>query len=111
MISSLQESFICIIKLGIGHHAEALSGPVDWTEIQALAERQGLAAVLVDGIEFLPDNQRPPKEDLLQIIGRVVQGYEYRYELYRRVIAEMASFYREHGLKMMIMKGYACSLD
>ncbi len=111
MISSLQESFIRIIRLGIGHHAEALCGPVDWNEIQTLAERQGLAAVLVDGIEQLPDSQKPPKDLLLQLIGDVLQSYEYRYELYRRAIAELAGFYREHGLKMMVLKGYACSLD
>lgn len=111
MTSRLQESFIKLVRLGIGHHTEALLGPVDWNEMQALAERQGLAAVLVDGIEQLPDNQRPPKDDLLQMIGLVVQSYEYRYKLYRRTIAELASFYRENEFKIMILKGYACSLD
>lgn len=103
--------FLLLVRLGIGHRAETLSGPVNWNEVQALAERQGLAAVLVDGIESLPDNQRPPKDLLLQWIGEVIQGYEYRYELYRRAIAELAGFYQEHGLKMMVLKGYACSLD
>lgn len=111
MTSDYQESFIRIIRLGIGHYTEALSGSVNWKEIQALAERQGLAGIIVDGTEQLPDSQRPPKEDLLQMIGQVVQGYEYRYELYRRVVAELARFYREHDIKMMILKGYACSLD
>lgn len=105
------KALFSLVRLGIGHRAEALTEPVNWNEVQALAEKQGLAAVLVDGIEQLPDNQRPPKEDLLQMIGQVVQGYEYRYELYRRTIAELAGFYREHGLKMMVLKGYACSID
>jgi len=77
----------------------------------ALAERQGLSAVILDGIERLPDTQRPPKELLLQWIGETLQSYEYRYELYRRAIAELAGFYRDHGLKMMVLKGYVCSLD
>ena len=110
MTSSLQESFIKIIRLGIGHQTEALSSPVNWDELQTLAERQGLSAVLVDGIEQLPDSQRPPKDVLLQMIGQVVQGYELRYESYRRAIAELASFYTKHDLKMMVLKGYACSL-
>ena len=84
---------------------------MNWNDVQALAERQGLAAVLVDGIEQLPNSQRPPKDLLLQWIGEVLQNYEYRYELYRRAIAELAGFYGEHGIKMMILKGYACSLD
>ena len=46
-----------------------------------------------------------------QWIGEVLQGYEFRYELYRRAIAGMAGFYNSHGFKMMVLKGYACSLD
>ena len=110
-MQSSDKTLLTIARLGIGHRAEALSGPLNWKEVQALAERQGLAAVLADGIEQLPDSQRPPKEDLLQMIGQVVQSYEYRYELYRRTIAELSGFYKEHGLKMMVLKGYACSLD
>lgn len=64
-MQSSKNTFLSLVRLGIGHRAEALSGPVDWNEVQALAERQGLAAVLVDGIEQLPDNQRPPKDLLV----------------------------------------------
>lgn len=110
-MQSLNKTFLSLVRLGIGHQAEALSDSVNWNEVQALAEKQGLAAVLVDGIEKLPDSQRPPKDLLLQWIGEVLQNYEYRYELYRRAIAEFAGFYGEHGIRMMILKGYACSLD
>lgn len=81
-MQSSNKAFLQLVRLGIGHRAEALFDSVIWDEVQVLAERQGLAAILVDGIEQLPDNQRPPKEDLLQMIGPVVHSYEYRYELY-----------------------------
>ena len=110
-MQSSKNTLFSLARLGIGHGVEALSEPVNWNEVQALAEKQGLAAVLVDGIEQLPDSQRPPKDLLLQWIGEVLQSYEYRYEVYRRAITELAGFYREHGLKMMVLKGYACSLD
>jgi len=105
------KALLTLTRLGIGHQAEALSYPVNWNEVQAFSEKQGLAAILVDGIDKLPESQRPPKDLLLQWIGEVLQNYEYRYESYRRAIAELAGFYREHGLKMMVLKGYACSLD
>ena len=70
-----------------------------------------LSAVVVDGVDRLPLELRPPKPILLQWIGETLQGYEYRYELYLRTIAEMASFYNEHGFKIMVLKGYACCLD
>lgn len=47
----------------------------------------------------------------MEWIGETLQGYEYRYELYQRAIAELAEFYNSHGFKMMVLKGYACSLD
>ena len=111
MDKNLQESFIDIVRLGIGQHALNPPSDFNWTAIKTFAERQGLSAVVVDGIEQLPENQRPPKELLLEWIGEVLQSYEYRYGQYRTAIAELASFYNSHGYKMMVLKGYACSLD
>lgn len=108
---NLRESFLSLIRLGIGHPVAYTVVMPNWTALQALAIRQGLAAILLDGIGQLAEEQRPPKELLLQWIGDTLQSYEYRYELYRRAIAEMASWYNSHGFKMMVLKGYACSLD
>lgn len=66
---------------------------------------------MVDGVEHLPESERPPKEILLQWIGRTLQNYESRYELYRRAIAELAAWHNANGYKMMVLKGYACSLN
>ena len=106
-----KQSFLRLVRLGIGHHSDALPQSIDWNELETLAAEQGLPAIVVDGIEQLPDEQRPPKLVLLQWIGETLQGYEYRYEQYRKSIAEMAAFYNEHGFKMMVLKGYACGLD
>lgn len=108
---SLRESFLALVRLGIGNPMGALPETMDWPALQILANQQGLSAIVIDGIEKLPEKLRPPKVLLLQWIGEVLQSYEYRYESYRRVIAEMAGFFNEHHYKMMILKGYACSLD
>ena len=100
-----------LIRLGIGHKIGTFPKIVDWPGIQALAEKQGLYAIVLDGIENLPKSSRPPQETLLEWIGEVLQGYEYQYEQYCKAIARLARFYNSHGYKMMILKGYACSLD
>lgn len=105
------ENCLRLIRRGIGHMADAMSMNLDWTELQAFADKQGLAAIVLDGIEGLPIERRPPQEMLLEWIGEVLQGYEYRYEQYEKAISELAGFYSSHGYKMMILKGYACSLD
>lgn len=107
----MEESFIQLVRLGVGHCADDQIVVSDWNQMKSLAERQGLSAIVVDGIDQLPENQRPSKELLLEWIGEVLQGYEYRYESYKKIIADLAGFYNSHGYQMMVFKGYACSLD
>jgi hypothetical protein len=83
--------------MGIGHSVYTLPVNVDWITIQALGIRHGLSVIIIDGIERLPESKRPPKEILLEWIGEVLQGYEYRFEMYCRTIEEMANFYNGHG--------------
>lgn len=107
---SYKEEFFSLIRLGINHPA-SISVEIDWITIEDLAARQGLASIVIDGVEKLPNGKRPPKEVLLQWIGETLQNYEYRFELYQRAIAELAGWYNSHGYKMMVLKGYACSLN
>lgn len=119
MSVELKDIFLWLVRQGIGNVnvddndnlGPGVFGGVDWEAVKALAERQGLSAVVADGIECLPKEARPPKPVMLQLIGEVLQNYEYRHELYWRAIAELAGFYNSHGFKMMVLKGYACSLD
>lgn len=96
--------------MGIGNNVSSPAN-IDWKAIQDRAAQHGLSAIIIDGIAELPDTNRPPKEQLLEWIGEVLQGYEYRFQMYRQAIAKMANFFNSHGYKMMILKGYACSLD
>ena len=105
------EAFLALTRLGLGHHSGGLEGEIDWTAVQTLASEQGLTAVVLDGVGRLPENKRPLRLFLLEWIGNMLESYEQRYELFRRTIVEMAGFYNSHGLKMMVLKGYACSLD
>ena len=110
-MQSLNKVFFSLVRFGIGHSVDAIPKELDWKEIQAIAERQGLYAIVLDGIETLPTASRPPQDMLLEWIGEVLQGYEYRYDQYRKAISEMAGLYNSHGYKMMVLKGYACSID
>lgn len=108
----MENAFLSLIRLGIGTGSiTQIPNCLDWKSIQALASKQTLSAIVIDGIDKLPDSIRPPKELLLEWIGEVMQNYEYRYDLYRRSIGELAGFYNSHGYKMMVIKGYACCLD
>ena len=106
---------LAIIRLGIGFEFNSnilnISQDINWNYIKAIAMRQGLLGIIVDGVEKLSEDQRPPQTLLLQWIGQTVEGYENRYEPYCRTIAEMAGWYNRHGYKMMLLKGLACGMD
>ncbi len=109
--SELKEDFLSIIRLGVGHDAYFSANKVDWNDIETLASEHGLSAILVDGIERLPEEKRPPKMVLLQWIGEVLQNYESRYNQYQNALGSLAAFYNQHGFKMMVLKGYGLSLN
>ena len=112
VMHNADELFLMLVRLGIGTISNVSQpGQVDWHGLETIAERQRISAIMLDGIERLPNGKRPPKELLLQWIGSTVQSFEYRYVLYRHTIAELAGFYNRHGFQMMILKGYACSIN
>lgn len=108
---SIKQDFLQLVKLGIGHSKTATLSVNDWSAMEALANKQGLLGVLIDGITQIPEPQRPPKQILLMWIGEVMEGYEQRFLAYRNAIAELTLFYNSHGYKMMLLKGYACGLN
>lgn len=54
-------SFLSLIRLGIEHQSCAFSEALDWSSIKAFADKQGLTAIVLDGIECLPEELRPPQ--------------------------------------------------
>lgn len=112
IVTELEKTFISLVRFGIGTSNEvSIPNDVDWSALMVLANKQALSAVVLDGLEKARGDTLPPKELLLQWIGDTLKDYEFRYELYQRTIAEMAGFYNDHHFKMMVLKGFSCSLD
>lgn len=106
-------SFLNLVRIGIGNSTRLVNSPADWNDIKVLAARQGLSAVILDALNTESANltNNMPVQMKLEWIGEVLQNCEKRYELYKQAIAELAGWYNSHGFKMMVLKGYACSLD
>lgn len=107
-----------MVRLGIDHPVHSLPDSIDWPAIQALARKQGLLAVLLDGIDKMRNTgggvdsiSFPQRDFLTRWIGEVLQNYEARYSAYQRAISKLADFYSAHGFRMMVLKGYACGLN
>jgi len=106
-----KQELLSLVRLGIGNQTNSYHENYDWSFIHSLAEKHGLSAIILDGINCLPEIARPPKEVLLQWIGSTIQSYEYRYTSYQKAIAGLAGWYNANGYKMMVLKGFACSID
>lgn len=110
------KAYLSLIKLGIGHESD-IPEEIDWKAVRQLASKQGLAAIVLDGVKTLIERGMLAGGRAMDIelkfdwMGESVVAYEQRYEAYRNTIASLAKFYAEHGFKMMVLKGYALSLN
>lgn len=105
MVTNLHESFIQLVRLGSGHTGTAgIPVDVDWEEVKAFAEQQGLSAVVLDGVECLPAMQRPKQELLLEWIGETLQC-EGIYAAQQKDAVRMASLFQKNGIRTYVLKG------
>ena len=110
MVTNLHESFIQLVRLGIGYtDTTEITDSVDWVEVKTLAEQQGLSAVVLDGIErFKSLNfqgvQGPPQELLLEWIGETLQN-ESIYETQQKEAVKMAGLFQNNGIRTYVLKG------
>lgn len=115
-----RDIILTLIRHGIGKEtilSQKNYQNVDWKAIEAFAVEQGLSGVIIDGIDKVQSSEglnvsvSLPLQMKLEWIGEVLQNYEQRYMAYRKAISDLAGFYNQHGIKMMVLKGYACALD
>lgn len=114
MIINQQDTFLTLLSLGIGKSRDTkIANEIDWIQLKANADLQGLSAIVLDALNkdgtYLSDSM--PVQMKLEWIGEVMQNYEGRYAVYEKAIGSLAAFYNQHGYKMMVLKGYGCSLD
>ena len=102
--ASVKESFLALVRLGLGLPATDIRGDIDWQSLQELATQHGLSGVALDGIEQLPEQQRPGKLDLLQWIGEMLQN-ESSLSVQWDVACKMADVFDQNYIRTYILKG------
>lgn len=86
-----------------------LPSNIDWRTVFGIAVHQGVSAILLDAIGRLPAEARPPKPVLMQWIGQTTM-MERMYARHKERIASLAELYGQQGIRMLLLKGYGCSL-
>lgn len=97
------------VSLGYSDQLSTSLTAVDWSELYKLSAKQGVLALVWDGISSLPMDMQPPRN--IRIKWAInVELIEHRYRQQLSTIEKLAQIYSNHNFKMMLLKGYGLSL-
>ncbi len=86
-----------------------------WQEVLTAGAQQGIAAIMMDGLQRLIEagklnkELQPPREVKMRWAAHTVQ-VERQHHHHETAISHLAGFYSTHGVRMMLLKGYGLSL-
>ena len=97
--------FLELVRAGLWERDVELQecGDADFKEVLRLAEEQAVLGLVAAGLDHVK-GQKPPKEVVLPVIGKMVQ-LEQRNTAMNEFIGEMVSRMREKGIYTLLVKG------
>lgn len=105
-----QRVVLSLIRLALPEPSSQLPTELfDWHSVMDFASSQGVLGICLDGVELLPNEQRPPMDILMDWIGQT-EYIKTQYNEHKRAIASLAEFYHEYNVRTMVLKGYGLSL-
>lgn len=101
-----------LLKVSLGNAAtiDYFPSEVNWREVRTLAAHQGVLGVCFDAFCHLSDSARPDRQSFLKWMGSFLL-MEDRYQEYENAICRLSDVAQALGMRMMILKGYGCSLN
>lgn len=113
-MENVQKILLELVKFGIGKESHfKILHDIDWQEIYRLSQKQNVSAIVLDSINSCFKNGIELGIDFqtkMEWIG-LTQQIETLYQQHETHLRKLAKFYREHGISMMVLKGYGLSLN
>lgn len=103
-------AFLELIRVGLWENCEynglsfMLLDNLDWDEVYRLASEQSVLGLVLAGLDYLPNELKPPKVVLLQWIGEI-QLLEQRNRLMNYFIGNLIDKLRKEGIYTLLVKG------
>lgn len=105
------KTFFALVRVGLWENSQKFSveslelrEPVDWEEVYRRASEQSVLGLVLAGIDYLPNDQRPPKIELLQWIGEI-QMLEQQNQAMNSFIGKLVEDMRYNGIYTTLIKG------
>ena len=98
-------AFLALVRAGLWERDVELQdcGDIDFAEVFRLGEEQAVLGLVAAGLDHVK-GQKPPKEKVLKVIGKMVQ-LEQRNSAMNRFIGELVSRMRKVGVYTLLVKG------
>lgn len=113
-MDDIQGALLTIVRCGLGNDGGLFfPDTIDWGKVFILAQKHGVTAVALDGINICYEKKRDIGigfQTKMEWIGTVCQMESY-YKKYEQTLRELSTFYQKHGIRMMVLKGYGLSLN
>ena len=112
--SKTQDVVLALLRWAIQGEDEGLPlevGHIDadiWQEAMEMAVAQGVAALCFDSLEKMRQDSLPPKDILLNWYG-IARQVEQSNGEYMRQVAAIAKGLHDKGVRVVVLKGLACS--
>lgn len=101
-----------LLKVSLGNAAtiDYVPSEVNWREVRNLSAHQGVLGFCFDAFCQLPESVRPDRQIFLKWMGSTLL-MEDRYQEYENAICRLSDVAQASGMRMMVLKGYGCSLN
>ncbi len=96
------------VALGNRDSLSAIPSANEWANLLRDAQKQSIVGILADGLERLPEAQRPPRPILFRWIG-LTQMVEKSYALQMQRAKELTELFSAKGYSSTVLKGVGFS--
>lgn len=106
-MNKIQQQFFALTRAGLwGTPADAslFDEQTDWKQLYQAARAQALLGIVLDGVQTLPADKRPPRALYLQWCSALM-NIEEKNQLLNSVLDEVYSLCRANGVEPVLLKG------
>ncbi len=99
-----------LIRIALGNEEDfSLPNAVNWEEVYDMSLKQGVGAIACDGMLAL--KACDIDEELRYKWMGQSMVVEHNYFQHEQALADLAKFYQQQGIRMVLLKGYGLSLN
>ena len=112
-MTQTQSNLLYFVRIALGTQPPKPVSGTNWKEAIEIATNQGIVGVVLDGINRCFEKNVSVDIDFdtkMEWIG-IVSQMEAGYKRHQEAITQLALFYAEHDIKMMVLKGIGLSMN